>query len=176
MLDFNNESFPPITNTATSQHVFADGVTYINTEQWAFAYILFTKIGKETKSKSISLSYNMALCHFTAQEYSKAFQLLSEILTHLGSPLGTNTLDEIELPLNLLTIEYNANSHHLALAETLIGLPQNLIKLRVRRLLVDVHFALQNWEEVIRLAALPEMDKCPNVKIAVEQAIDNQNK
>lgn len=155
---------------------FSDGVTLINTQQWAFAYLIFSTICKTTKSKSISLSYNMALCHFTAQEYSKAFQLLSEILTQLSSPSSGNFTIEVTLPSNLLTIEYETNAHRLAFAETITHLHQNLIKLRVRRLLVDVHFALEKWEEVIRLATLPDMDKCQNVKIALEKSIQNQNK
>jgi len=127
---------------------------------------VFEHLYQITKDKPVSLFYNMALCHYSAKEYSKAITLLGEALSQIAIPsVSDHSINN--LPSELLIQEYKNSHHHLALNETAAVLNNAIVKLRIRRLLVDVHLELQNWQEVVRLSALPEMDKCKNVQEAL---------
>ena len=67
----------------------------------------------------------------------------------------------------LLYHEYDNNFHHLALTENILSLNASLVKLRIRRLMVDANQEMGNWDEVTRLSTLPEMNKCKNVTQAL---------
>jgi len=144
----------------------ADGVHYINTSQWLLAYSAFAYLTRHTKSKTVDLLYNMALCHFSAKEYAKAVAMLGEAQMKIATPSVLQNATN-NLPNNLLTDEYDNSYYRLALKETASELNTNLVKLRIRRLLVDVNLLLENWQEVIRLSVLPDMDKCKNVREAL---------
>jgi hypothetical protein len=75
----------------------------------------------------------------------------------------------------LLSHEYENNFHHLALTENVLRINASLVKLRIRRLLVDANQEMGNWDEVIRLSALPEMNKCKNVMQALATAHTKTN-
>ena len=139
-----------------------DGITYINTSQWMLAYALFAYLYKNAKVKSVVLLYNMALCYHFANEYTKATAVLTEALTQISIP-SISSQSKPSLPSELLNHEYENSQYRYALNETAVELNLDLVKLRARRLLVDVQLALGNWQEVIRLSALPDMDKCKNV-------------
>ncbi|MDR6969552.1 hypothetical protein J2X31_003585 [Flavobacterium arsenatis] len=147
--------------------LFADGINYINTSQWILAYTAFAHLYQNTKNKPVALIYNMALCHYYAKEYSKAIAVLSEASTQMAVPSIT-LYTENQLPSELLIYEYENNHYKRAISETAITLNTNIIKLRIRRLLVDVHLELKNWQEVLRLSTLPEMNKCKNIQEALE--------
>lgn len=146
--------------------LFADGVIYINNEQWLLAYSTFAYLCKSNKEKSVALLYNMALCHQAAQEYPAAIRLLTEAKIQLKS-IAVLSHQNIVLPINLLTDEYHSAHYRLALNETAVVLNANMVKLRIQRLLLDLHIALENWQEALRLSALPDMDKCKNEQKAL---------
>ncbi|MDQ8005645.1 MAG: hypothetical protein REI64_12650 [Pedobacter sp.] len=147
------------------QQLFADGLIYINTAQWGFAYAVFSTLCQQKECKSVAAMYNMALCHFFAKEYTKATSLLIEALTQVTPSISHQS--NTNLPKGLLEHEYENSQYRSALIETAVALNNSLVKLRIRRLLVDVQLALGNWQEVIRLSALPDMDKCQNVQEAL---------
>lgn len=142
--------------------LFADGLVYLNTAQWALAYAAFTQLRNDKKNQSPSLLYNMALCHVFAKEHQKAIAVLDEALMLLAAP-SWSSQSAGHLPEPLLTQENQSNHHYLALNETAVILHTVIVKLRIRRLLVDLHLELQNWQEVLRLSSLPGMEKCKNV-------------
>lgn len=152
--------------------LFADGVHYVSTAQWVFAYSAFANISQATKKKSIPVLYNMALCHLFAKEFTKATSVLTEALTQIATPSHSHQAN-INLPKGLLEHEYENSQYLSALNETAVELNNNVVKLRILRLLVDVQLALQNWHEIIRLSALPDMEKCKNVQDAL--AISKSN-
>jgi len=154
---------------------FSDGITYINTQQWHFAYVFFVKMHQNSKSKTVDLLYNTALCFFMAKENAKAFNLLSEAFTQMSTPSIASDFRS-EIPEALFVNEYLDNQHYLALEASAVQQNTQLIKLRIRRLLVDVHLQLENWQEVIKLSELPDMIKCKNVQTAVEVAKSKTNK
>ena len=147
--------------------LFIDGVEYINSQQWAFAYESFTQIFQSRKHKSVALLYNMALCHFYANEYARAFTLLTESLMQQTTPKPAYQ-QVVEIPIALLNLEFESLNYQLGLQENTALKNTHIIKLRIRRLLVDVHLQLENWQEVIKLSELPDMMKCKNVQSAVE--------
>ena len=157
---------PISANQSDPIKLWADGVVYINTSQWVFAYSTFALLIQHTKNKTVALLYNMALCHFSAKEYAKAIAMLGEAQMKIATPSVLQNANH-SLPAILLTEEYDHSYYRLALNETASELNTNLVKLRIRRLLVDVNLALENWQEVIRLSALPEMEKCKNVREAL---------
>ena len=146
--------------------LFADGINYINTSQWVLAYTAFAYLYQNTKNKPVALLYNMALCHYTAKEFSKATALLNEALTQIAVP-STSSFSENQLPSELLIYEYENSHYKCAVSEITTTLNVNIIKLRIRRLLVDVHLELKNWQEALRLSSLPEMNKCKNIQEAL---------
>lgn len=146
--------------------LFADGVIYINNEQWLLAYSTFAYLCKSNKEKPIALLYNMALCHQAAQEYAEAIALLNTAKMQLKSA-AVLSHQTVVPPIHLLTDEYNSIHYRLAINEAAVALNANMVKLRILRLLLDLHVALENWQEVIRLSALPDMDKCKNVQEAL---------
>ncbi|WP_316809510.1 hypothetical protein [Pedobacter agri] len=152
----------------------ADGMVYINTNQWFLAYSAFAYLHQNTKEKSVALLYNMALCHRSANEYTKAIAMLGEAQMKIATPSSAQHVNN-HLPDNLLTDEYENGFYRLALNETMVLLNTNLVKLRIRRVLVDINLKLENWQEVIRLAALPEMDRCKNVIEALTTAKSKTN-
>jgi len=154
--------------------LLADGIVYINTNQWLLAYSAFAYLNLHTKNKSVVLLYNTALCHFAAKEYSKAIAMLGEAQMKIATPSVLQNANN-NLPSTLLTDEYDNNYYRLSLNETAAELNSNMIKLRIRRFLVDINLVLENWQEVIRLSALPEMDKCKNVQEAVAMAKSKTN-
>lgn len=146
--------------------LFIDGIQYINTQQWAFAYKCFKEVIQIRKDKSVALLYNMALCHFYADEYNKAFSLLTQSLMQQNTPQSP-TQQLVVIPESLLNLEFESSNYQLGLLDN-SAIYTNLIKLRIRRLLIDVHIKLENWHEIIKLSELPDMMKCKNVRIAVE--------
>ena len=146
--------------------LFADGVIYINKEQWLLAYSAFAYLCKSNKEKPIALLYNMALCHQAAQEYAEAIALLNAAKMQLKSTAVLSHQTAV-LPINLLTDEYHSAHYRLALNETAVVLNANMVKLRIQRLLLDLHILLENWQEAVRISALPDMDKCKNVQEAL---------
>ena len=146
--------------------LFEDGIIYINTEQWLFAYNAFTALYQNSKTKSVALLYNFALCHSFAKEYKKAIEILTEALNELATPSTSYQFSQ-NLSSEIINHEFDGNQYRFALNETAVELNANNVKLRIRRLLVDIHLALENWQEVSRLSALPEMDKCRNVQEAI---------
>lgn len=146
--------------------LFDDGVHFINTSQWVLAYAAFANLYQSNKKKSVAVLYNMALCYYSAKEYTKATSVLVEALTQIDMP-SISYQSNSNLPSELLKHEYENNPYRFALNETAVELNNDLVKLRIRRLLVDVQLALQNWQEIIRLSALPDMDKCKNVQEAL---------
>lgn len=157
-----------------ADQLFADGIIYIHTSQWLLAYPVFAHLCANTKNRSVSLLYNMALCHIFAKEYTKAIGLLEEAQAHTSVP-SVSVQPMRNLPADLSSQEYQSSNHHLALTETAVSVNMALVKLRIRRLMVDVHLKLQNWQEVIRLSALPEMNQCKNVTDAILVAKNNIN-
>lgn len=147
-------------------NLFADGVHYINTSQWFFAYTAFVNLYRNNKVKSVATLYNMALCHHFAKEYTKATAVLIEALTQIAIP-SISHQPNVDLPDELLVHEYESDLYRSALSQTAVELNTIVVKLRIRRLLVDVQLELENWHEVIRLSALPEMNKCKNVQEAL---------
>lgn len=161
-------------NQLDTVKLLADGIVYINTNQWLLAYSAFAYLNQQTKNKSVVLLYNMALCHFAAKEYSKAIAMMGEAQMKITTPsVLQNTSNN--LPSILLTEEYDSSYYRLALNETAADLNTNIIKLRIRRFLLDINVVLENWQEVIRLSALPEMDKCKNVQEALVVAKSKTN-
>lgn len=152
----------------------ADGMMYIQTNQWLLAYSAFVHLYKNSKDKSVALLYNMALCHYSAKEYSKAIAMLGEAQMKIATPSALQNNTNL-LPDNLLTDEYDNRFYRLALNETAIALANSIIKLRIRRLLVDLNLELENWQEIIRLSALPDMEKCKNVQQALAIAKSKTN-
>lgn len=155
-------------------NLLADGVIYINTNQWLLAYSAFAYLHQNTKEKSVALLYNMALCHRSAKEYAKAIAMLGEAQMKISTPSVLQNATN-NLPDNLLADEYENGFYRLALNETAVALNTNLVKLRIRRILVDIQLELGNWQEIIRLSALPEMDKCKNVQEALAIAKSKTN-
>jgi hypothetical protein len=154
--------------------LFADGLVYLHTAQWILAYPVFMHLYRSKKEKSVSLLYNMALCHIFAKEHAKAIEVLEEALIHVTVP-AVLFQHVGHLPEELSIQEYQSNHYYLALSGTAVLLNTKLIKLRIRRLMVDLHLELLNWEEVIRLASLPDMEKCKNVIEALTIATQNKN-
>lgn len=152
-------------NQLDTVKLLADGVVYINTAQWLLAYFTFSYLHQNAKDKSVGVLYNMALCHCSAKEFSKAIAMLGE--AQMQSSPSVSHQASNNLPQNLLNDEYVSNNYRLALTGTAITLQANLVKLRIRRLLVDLNLELGNWQEIVRLSALPEMDKCKNVQDAL---------
>jgi len=146
--------------------LFNDGLHYINTSQWAFAYTAFTALYQNSKKKSVALLYNLALCHSFAKEYKKAIEILTEALNELATPSTSYQFSQ-NLSSEIINHEFEGSQYRFALNEIAVELNVNMVKLRIRRLLVDIHLALENWQEVSRLSALPEMDKCRNVQEAI---------
>lgn len=58
--------------------LFTDGLVYLQTSQWLLAYTVFAQLYGSKKDKSVSLLYNMALCHIFTKEYPKAIAVLEE--------------------------------------------------------------------------------------------------
>jgi len=164
----------PSVNQLDTVKLLADGIIYINTKQWLLAYSAFAYLNQHTKNKSVVLLYNTALCHFSAKEYSKAIAMLGEAQMKIATPSVLQNVTN-NLPSILLTDEYDNSYYRLALNETAVALNNNIIKLRIRRFLVDINLVLENWQEVIRLSALPEMDKCKNVQEALTVAKSKTN-
>ena len=154
--------------------LFADGVNFINSSQWILAYPIFEYLDQNTKDKSVSLFYNIALCYTHAKHYPEAIAALEGALNKIKvSSIASNPNNS--LPADLWAIEYDNNHYLLGLNETAVAFNGNLIRIRIRRLLVDLHLALENWQEVIRLSSLPEMDKYKNVQEAAIIAKSNIN-
>lgn len=149
--------------------LFADGLVYLHTSQWLLAYTVFAHLYRSKKDKSVSLHYNMALCHIFSKEYSKALAVLEEAQMQLAAP-SVSFQPVGNLPAELLVQEYQDDHYYLALSETATALNMTIVKLRIRRLMVDIQLELQNWPEVIRLCSLPEMEKCKNVIAALAKA------
>ena len=151
---------------SNDNNMFMEGVTCINSAQWLLAYGIFTNLIANAKAPSGAVLYNMALCHFFAEEYVKTISTLSEALQKTATPSSLST-QTINLPQPLLLAEYQTDAHHFALTETVFNVNPAIVKLRIRRLLVDANVKAEHWQEVIRLASLPEMEKCTNVIDAV---------
>ncbi|SOD11729.1 hypothetical protein [Pedobacter xixiisoli] len=162
MLINKNSTEPNIDLT----RLFADGIVYINTSQWVFAHAAFSYLYQNSKSKSVTLLYNMALCHYFAKEYAKAISVLTAALTQVTAPSISSQSNQ-NVSNELFIHEFENNLYQLALNETTVELSTNIVKLRIRRLMVDLHLVQENWQEVIRLSTLPEMDKCKNVQEAL---------
>lgn len=152
--------------------MFLDGVMSINSAQWLLAYGIFKALISTTKTPSGALLYNMGLCHFFAKEYDKTISTLNDALQKTVAPSSLSNLAS-KLPDTLWFEEYQTNAHHFAFTETAFRINPAIVKLRIRRLLVDANVKMENWQEVIRLASLPEMEKCNNVIEAV--AIANRH-
>lgn len=154
------------TNQSDPKKLMADGVIYVNTNQWLLAYSAFACLHQNTKEKSVALLYNMAICHRSAKEYTKAIAMLGEAQMKISMPSVSKNATN-HLPDKLFADEYENGFYRLALNETALALNTSLVKLRIRRILVDINLELGNWQEIIRLSALPEMDKCKNVQQAL---------
>lgn len=143
---------------------FIEGVIYINSGQWLLAYAIFNELISNAKSPTASMLYNMALCHFFAAEYSKAISTLCEALQKISSSSSSQLSNQRNaLPASLWDKEYQNNLHYFAVTESIFSLNSALIKLRIRRLLIDVNLKTENWQEVTRLSSFPDMEKCKNV-------------
>jgi tetratricopeptide (TPR) repeat protein len=149
--------------------LFSEGINYINTSQWLMAYTIFDKLYEESKDKSVSILYNTALCNFYAGKYKSSVLMLEEALRFLSFQIHQTRSDK---PISqiLLEDEFLNNHYQKALTESVINLNPNEVKLRIRRLLVDTHFQIGNWKEIIRLSTLPDMEKCENVRVASAKA------
>lgn len=154
--------------------LFADGLVYLHTSQWLLAYTVFAHLYGSKKDKSVSLGYNMALCHIFSKEYSRALAVLEEAQMQLAAP-SVSFQSAGNWPAELLVQEYENDNYRFALSETAVALNMAIVKLRIRRLMVDLQLELQNWPEVIRLCSLPEMEKCKNVMEALARAKTNIN-
>lgn len=153
-----------------ASELFLEGVLFINSSQWLPAYSIFKHLTEGAQHPSTATLYNMALCCFSAKKYLQTISNLNEaILNMAGSPTHQSRIPDV-----LLVSEYEHNAHKLALTESIVQLNASVVKLRIRRLLVDANLELGNWEEVIRLSTLPEMDQCKNVIEAVNLAKINQ--
>lgn len=161
----NNNS--DTTNNETE--LFADGVICLQTKQYLFAYSVFSNLSKSSKSATVAVLYNMALCYYFAKEYQKAIEMLDKAIQKTAIP-STATQQFTGVPQLLIAQEFENNSHHFALTESASTCNSTYVKLRIRRLLVDLNLHLENWQEVIRLSQLSDMDKCKNVVEAVEIA------
>ncbi|MFN0254396.1 hypothetical protein [Pedobacter ureilyticus] len=154
-----------IQNHTDDAILFADGVNFINTSQWILAYPIFEYLDQQAKDKSVPLCYNIALCYTQAKQYPEAIAALESALNKIKvSSIVSNPINP--LPANLWLNEYDSNHYLSGLNETAMAFNINLIRVRIRRLLVDLHLTLENWQEVIRLSSLPDMDKCKNVQEA----------
>lgn len=155
------------TNSRTNDtETLMEGGMYINSAQWLFAYGIFKDLIAQSKNPSGALLYNMALCHFYAEECVKTIEMLNEGLQKTAKPSSLPN-PKSNIPQALLLAEYQTKAHHFALTETVFNTNPAIVKLRIRRLLVDANVKTKNWQEVIRLASLPEMEKCTNVIEAV---------
>ncbi|TDQ06230.1 hypothetical protein [Pedobacter metabolipauper] len=146
--------------------LFLEGALCINSSQWLPAYSIFKQLTDGAKNPSVARLYNMALCHFSAKEYLQTISVLNEAIQHMAVPSGFSKQSS-RVPDVLLAHEYEHNAHESAITENIVSLNASVVKLRIRRLLVDANLELENWEEVIRLSTLPDMDKCKNVMQAV---------
>ncbi|MCZ4243312.1 hypothetical protein [Pedobacter punctiformis] len=166
----NKRSDPKILSNETE--MFSEGIAYINSSQWLLAYQSFKHLTDNSKSISVEVLYNMALCHFFAKEYQKTIYVLNEALTFLSVPSIRSNLNH-QIPDILLEDEYQGKHYLKALTSSAVDLNHPITKLRIRRLLVDTHYHLENWKEIIRLSALPDMEKCENVRLAFAKAKEN---
>ncbi|MEO5911106.1 MAG: hypothetical protein ABIP95_09480, partial [Pelobium sp.] len=103
---------------------------------------------------------------FYAEEYVKSITVLNESLQKIVKPSSLSNYAS-NLPQPLLLAEYETKAHHFALTETVFNTNPAIVKLRIRRLLVDANVKAEHWQEVIRLASLPDLEKCTNVIDAV---------
>jgi len=145
---------------------FRDGIAFINTSQWLLAHAAFSYLYDTSETKSSSLLYNWSLCNYFANNNEKASELATAALSSLTAPSVFKPA-AIAVPNDLLNDEFENSHYLLALTETAISLNSNIIKLRIRRLLVDIYLKLENWQEIIRLSSFPEMDRCLNVQKAL---------
>ncbi len=157
------------TSEIHNEKLFYEGVFYINSAQWLMAYLIFEKIIAEQKDKTIPVLYNFALCNFYAQKYKTTISLLNEALRFFNFKMASNNSNNT-VPDILFENEYNNNHYKKALTTTIAELNQTEVKLRIRRLLIDTHLEIENWQEIIRLSKLTDMAKCENVSIAFEKA------
>jgi hypothetical protein len=155
---------PAINNPLNEDKLFSEGVVYINTAQWLPAYTVFRYLFINSGHRSFALLYNMALCHFFAKEYEKTIEVLNQASQEL---IGTTVIATDPLPGTLTTYECDNNGHYYAITPTIAVLQRSVMKIRIRRLLLDTYVALQNWPEVKRLAAMPGMASCKNVTEAL---------
>ncbi|RZK16827.1 MAG: hypothetical protein EOO86_13995 [Pedobacter sp.] len=160
--------------TLDTIQLLADGVVYINTNQWLLAYSAFAYLHQNIREKSVALMYNMALCYRSAKEYKKAIAMLGEAQMKISMPSVLQNSTS-HLSNYLLMDEYENDFYRLALNETAVALNNNIVKLRIRRVLVDINLELGNWQEIIHLSALPDMDKCKNVQEALAIAKSKTN-
>ena len=152
-------------NQWNENDLFLEGALCINSSQWLLAYSIFKQL-TGAKNPSVARLYNMALCYFYAKEYQQTIATLNEAIQHVTAVPGLSKLPAI-VPGVVSAFEYEQDSYKLALTESIAGLYAPLVKLRVRRLLLDANMELGNWEEVLRLSSLAEMDQCKNVQEAV---------
>lgn len=78
----------------------------------------------------------MALCHFYANEYARAFTLLTESLMQQTTPKPAYQ-QVVEISIVLLNLEFESLNYQLALQENTALKNTHIIKLRIRKLLVD---------------------------------------
>lgn len=162
------------TSQTNNIELFTDGVIYINSAQWLLAYGIFKELIANAKNPSGALLYNMALCQFFAEEYGKVVSTLSEALQKTAKP-SSLSIQASNSPEPLIIQEYQNSNYLFALTETVFSVNPAIVKLRIRRLLVDANLLLENWQEVVRLSALPEMNKCKNVMDSLAEAKNNFN-
>ncbi len=156
------------------QELFLEGVLCINSSQWLLAYPIFKQLAEGAKVPSVAILYNMGLCYFSAKEYQQTISTLNEAI-NIMTGVGGFSQPATRLPEALLAHEYESNLHQFALTENIIGFNAPIVKLRIRRLLVDANLEIGNWDEVIRLSTLPEMNKCKNVMLAITAANTKTN-
>ncbi|TDG36424.1 hypothetical protein EZJ43_07855 [Pedobacter changchengzhani] len=155
-----------INSQTNDSELFMEGVMCINSAQWLLAYGIFKQLISAVKNPSGAMLYNMALCHFFAEEYVKTIVMLNEALQKTAKPSSLAN-QASNFPEQLWVVEHQTNAHLFALTETIFSINPAIVKLRIRRLLIDANVKIENWQEVIRLASLPEMEKCTNVIEAV---------
>ncbi len=169
MLPRKKTSESKIKVETNNEKLFLEGIFYINSAQWLMAYLIFEKIFEQQKDKTIPVLYNFALCNFYAKKYKTTITLLNEALRFFSFKMASNNSNNT-IPDALLEDEYDNNHYKKALTTTISELNQTEVQLRIRRLLIDTHLEMENWQEIIRLSKLTDMAKCENVSMAFEQA------
>ncbi len=155
------------------QELFNEGVQYINSHQWIFAYAIFQQLN--TNSSKLPVSYNLALCYYFSKEYDKALAILDKLSIGLSLSVEKDILDE-KISKQLIDYEFESDNYFNALSNNILDGFHSVIKLRIKRLMCDIYLQQENWQMIMKIALFPLMNRCGNVQMAIEKAQYQTNK